>query len=276
MIEQVALADSTNRITLAELPKPPKAPTLPSDGVVDETKPAVNAEEEDDDDDDEDLKIVDQFKVKGKKKGDNWVGLEMVDRSVHRVLHTPAATDLCGLLTDCISRHSGILSTTSSGLLTLNPHSSTSSTTTTKSAKLPSGLKVAQSLGSSGDKIVVAGKEVDVSIYDTERVFAAGIDGADGVSGTGGKRKKGEMEVGEIWRAKAVSPVRCSLTSGRESASWKADYRRNPRTASEQSPQSPSSYSSSLYDPPPIFSRRIQFDYNVHRDGYEIGSCETV
>ena len=98
MIEQVALADSTNRITLAGLPKPPKAPTLPSDGVVDEAKPALNAEEEDDDDDDEDLKIVDQFKVKGKKKGDNWVGLEMVDRSVHSVSSTPTPTYLFGSL----------------------------------------------------------------------------------------------------------------------------------------------------------------------------------
>ena len=75
------MADSTNRITLAELPNPPKAPKLPSDGTVDETKP-VNADEEDDDEDDQDLKIVDQFKVKGKKKGDSWVGLDMVDRSV--------------------------------------------------------------------------------------------------------------------------------------------------------------------------------------------------
>jgi hypothetical protein len=43
---------------------------------------------------------------------------------------------------------------------------------------------------------------VDVSIYDTERVFAAG---PDDPNGSGGKRKKGEMEVGEIWRAKGVS-----------------------------------------------------------------------
>jgi hypothetical protein len=80
--EQVALADSTNRITLAQLPKPPKAPSPSSDKTEDETKPSVPETEDDEDEEDEDLVIVDQFKVKGKKKGDSWVGLDMVDRSV--------------------------------------------------------------------------------------------------------------------------------------------------------------------------------------------------
>ena len=62
--------------------------------MVDETNPALNADEEDDDEDDEDLKIVDQFKVKGKKKGDSWVELEMVDRSVELLTSTPLVT-LC-------------------------------------------------------------------------------------------------------------------------------------------------------------------------------------
>jgi hypothetical protein len=178
---------------------------------VDETNPALNADEEDEDEDDEDLKIVDQFKVKGKKKGDSWVGLEMVDRSVWFLIGILLSPTQCWSLYG--SYGSGILSTTSSGLVTLNPHSSISSTTnssSTKTAKLPSGLKTAQSLGSSGEKIVVAGKEVDVSIFDTERVFTAGSDGADGVNAAGGKRKKGEMEVGEIWRAKGVSSISSS------------------------------------------------------------------
>lgn len=67
---------------------------------------------------------------------------------------------------------------------------------------------------------------MDVSIYDTERVFSSGNGGAlDGVNGAGGKRKKGEMEVGEIWRAKGVSSQFLYIRGVRESL--KADDRRD-------------------------------------------------
>ena len=68
---------------------------------------------------------------------------------------------------------------------------------------------------------------MDVSIYDTERVFSVGDGvGTDGVNGAGGKRKKGEMEVGEIWRAKGVSSQFLYIRGVRESL--KADDRRDP------------------------------------------------
>jgi ribosome biogenesis protein NSA1 len=50
---------------------------------------------------------------------------------------------------------------------------------------------------------VVAGKEVDVSIWDLERVFAKGPVPIG--EKAAGKRKKGELEDGEVWRAKNVS-----------------------------------------------------------------------
>jgi ribosome biogenesis protein NSA1 len=62
-------------------------------------------------------------------------------------------------------------------------------------------LTCAQSISPS--QLVVAGKEVDVSIWDLERVFAKGPVPI-GVKAAG-KRKKGEWEDGEVWRAKNVS-----------------------------------------------------------------------
>lgn len=50
---------------------------------------------------------------------------------------------------------------------------------------------------------MVAGKEVDVSIWDLERVFANGLVPIG--EKAAGKRKKGELEDGEVWRAKNVS-----------------------------------------------------------------------
>lgn len=72
----------------------------------------------------------------------------------------------------------------------------------------------------------MAGKEVDVSIFDVERVLARGPGegtGKEAGSGTGGKRKKGkgELEDGEVWRARNVSP---RLGRLKESAGKEADF----------------------------------------------------
>jgi hypothetical protein len=48
-----------------------------------------------------------------------------------------------------------------------------------------------------------------VSVWDVERTFGATGGSPNGASGAGGKRKKTELEVGEIWRAKNVSPPCC-------------------------------------------------------------------
>jgi hypothetical protein len=62
-------------------------------------------------------------------------------------------------------------------------------------------LTCAQTISPS--QLVVAGKEVDVSIWDLERVFAKGPVPIG--EKAAGKRKKGELEGGEVWRAKNVS-----------------------------------------------------------------------
>jgi ribosome biogenesis protein NSA1 len=62
-------------------------------------------------------------------------------------------------------------------------------------------LTCAQTISPS--QLVVAGKEVDVSIWDLERVFAKGP--VPSGEKAAGKRKKGELEDGEVWRAKNVS-----------------------------------------------------------------------
>lgn len=51
--------------------------------------------------------------------------------------------------------------------------------------------------------MVLAGKNVELSMWDMERTFAAGPK-AKGDAGAK-KRKKNELEEGEIWRAKRVS-----------------------------------------------------------------------
>jgi ribosome biogenesis protein NSA1 len=47
----------------------------------------------------------------------------------------------------------------------------------------------------------LAGKEIEVSLWDLSQTFAEGA--GDGYK-AGDKRKKDEKEVGEIWRAKNV------------------------------------------------------------------------
>lgn len=65
--------------------------------------------------------------------------------------------------------------------------------------------------------MAIAGKDVEISLWDMERTFAAGpkIAQRNGVSpsadGKTKKRKKDQLEEGEIWRAKHVSI--CSLLS---------------------------------------------------------------
>ena len=55
--------------------------------------------------------------------------------------------------------------------------------------------------------MVLAGKNVELSMWDMERTFAAGIKAKEAGKGETGakKRKKNELEEGEIWRAKRVS-----------------------------------------------------------------------
>jgi hypothetical protein len=53
--------------------------------------------------------------------------------------------------------------------------------------------------------MILAGKNVELSMWDMERTFAAESKTANGKKEESKKRKKGELEAGEIWRAKRVS-----------------------------------------------------------------------
>lgn len=74
---------------------------------------------------------------------------------------------------------------------------------------VPSPLLALSSHGKNAIEFALAGKEVDVSVWDVERTFGATGGSPNGSSGAGGKRKKTELEVGEIWRAKNVSHPSC-------------------------------------------------------------------
>ncbi|KAJ9094198.1 hypothetical protein QFC19_008050 [Naganishia cerealis] len=142
---------------------------------------------EEPEDDARELQIHAQFRVKPARKSDRWIGLEVLP--------------------------TGVLSSLSSGQLTLHPFSSSG---TTYTASVPSPLACLRTIPSTSStgpsQMALAGKDVELSVWDIERTFAAGAkpkdDGSDGKSK---KRKKGELEQGEIWRAKHLPNNNLSL-----------------------------------------------------------------
>ena len=93
----------------------------------------------------------------------------------------------------------GTISALSSGLLTLHPNGANAASS---SRTVPSPLLAISSPGPDSTTFALAGKEVDVSVWDVERTFGSA---APSASTESGKRKKNELEAGELWRAKNVS-----------------------------------------------------------------------
>lgn len=93
----------------------------------------------------------------------------------------------------------GTISALSSGLLTLHPNGANAASS---SRTVPSPLLAISSPGPDSATFALAGKEVDVSVWDVERTFSGATTPASTESG---KRKKNELEAGELWRAKNVS-----------------------------------------------------------------------
>ncbi len=121
---------------------------------------------------------------------------------------------------------SGVLSSLSSGLISYNTYDSAPA----RHRLLPSGLLAMRGVPASAHSdsassarevpstLALAGKGLEVSLWDTERTLAApaGVSGEDPVRAratkvAGQKRKLGnkkEMEEGEVWRARNVGPGR--------------------------------------------------------------------
>lgn len=95
--------------------------------------------------------------------------------------------------------YSGTFASLSSGGLTLLPPNPTSPNLT---RTVPSPLLTLASSSKSAKDFALAGKEVEISVWDVERTFASQeIQMKD----AGVKRKKDVLESGEIWRARNVS-----------------------------------------------------------------------
>lgn len=99
-----------------------------------------------------------------------------------------------------ISVLGGSISALTSGRLTYHRLSGDSS-----SRQVASPLLALASPGPDSATFALAGKEVDVSEWNVEATFAEAADETPAAQG-GGKRKKAELERGEVWRAKNVSP----------------------------------------------------------------------
>lgn len=128
--------------------------------------------------------------------------------------------------------NSAIISSLSSGTLTYQPRSST---LTPQTRRLPSPLTCFQTVRSSSSSsgtsslvvpshFIAAGKEVEVSLWDLERTLAVKSTNAGnsteavgaGAAGQQKKRKKDQLEVGEVWRAKNVSCATSYRAKGRQ------------------------------------------------------------
>ncbi|KAJ9106338.1 hypothetical protein QFC21_001484 [Naganishia friedmannii] len=167
----VALADDTHRISLTSLPTP----------LFEEPE-----------DDARELAIKSQYQVKPARKSDRWIGLEILPN--------------------------GILSSLSSGQINLHPFARTG---TIRAASILSPLACVRTIptnGSTGPTLMaVAGKDVEISLWDMERTFAAGpkVVQKNGATASGDgktkKRKKDQLEEGEIWRAKHLPNNHLSL-----------------------------------------------------------------
>lgn len=101
---------------------------------------------------------------------------------------------------ELISR--GTISALASGQLTLHPYSSSSTASSSRSVSSP--LLALASAGASATSFALAGKEVDVSVWDVETTFSSAGESSETSTG---KRKKNELERGQIWRAKNVRLV---------------------------------------------------------------------
>lgn len=121
---------------------------------------------------------------------------------------------------------SAILSSLTSGTLSYQPRSSNSSpadSSTARTHRLPSPLTCFQTVrqtanppGGVPSHFIAAGKEVEISLWDLERTLAgapapeAAASAAATSTGQAKKRKKDQLEAGEVWRAKNVSARRMS------------------------------------------------------------------
>lgn len=103
--------------------------------------------------------------------------------------------------TGLISVAGGSISALTSGLVTYHRLSGEST-----SRRLASPLLAIASPGPDSTTFALGGKEVDVSEWDVEATFSPGAAEVEPKSAaTAGKRKKNELEQGEVWRAKNVS-----------------------------------------------------------------------
>jgi hypothetical protein len=142
---------------------------------------------EEPEDDARELEITAQYQVKPVRKSHQWIGLEVLP--------------------------SGILSAMSSGLVNLHPFTESGTIHQASVLSPLTCLRTVPTQSASGPShMVLAGKNVELSMWDMERTFAAGIKAKDGKGEAGAKkRKKNELEEGEIWRAKRVSMIRLFL-----------------------------------------------------------------
>jgi hypothetical protein len=100
---------------------------------------------------------------------------------------------------------SGHIASLTSGLLAWIPSSSDQSSPSLQTTHVPSPVLALASHSPEATSVALAGKEVDVSLWDVERTFAERPAGEEGV----GSSKSGEP--GEIWRAKNVGERACAL-----------------------------------------------------------------
>ncbi|GFZ45689.1 hypothetical protein JCM24511_03418 [Saitozyma sp. JCM 24511] len=132
--------------------------------------------------------------------------------SQHKVVSRANTNDIW---TGLVNVQSGHISSLTSGLLAWIPSSSDRSSPSLQTTNVPSPVLALASHSPEATSVALAGKEVDVSLWDIERTFAAGPAGEegakDGKSKSGIKRKNAALEPGEIWRAKNLPNDHLSL-----------------------------------------------------------------
>ncbi|RSH94000.1 hypothetical protein EHS25_006653 [Saitozyma podzolica] len=115
--------------------------------------------------------------------------------------------------TGLVNVQSGHIASLTSGLLAWIPSSSDQSCPSLQTTHVPSPVLALASHSPEATSVALAGKEVDVSLWDVERTFAERPAGEEGVgsSKSGVKRKNAALEPGEIWRAKNLPNDHLSL-----------------------------------------------------------------
>ena len=159
----------------------------------------------------------------------------------------------------------GIISATKSGLLTYHrfplhhdEEAGPSNPSRPLTRQVDAPLLTVASPSSSSRIFAYAGKEVDVTICDVERTFTSISSTSSSVDRVGSKRKKKELEEGEIWRAKNVRLI--------------YTFQKNPvqliterHADATKFPSTPSTCPSSLYDLPHLhicFFIQFQSDHS--------------